>query len=572
MRKSNTNEEFTLNAIAGMHVVILGMDLPAADCDGLMGFAVHRTDHIEEEAYWMEGIKTFEETDPGFIAGSTYSTRHHPIQGFTWSDFTAKPGYDYTYRVQALKGDPTDLQVFREVKVRIRTESEADGLHDIFFNRGASASQAYVRRFGNRRPDTDNPEDPRWKWLSRGLMEAIESFVGRAQDDGWGIRVAAYEFRLDRFAEVLKDARHRGVDVRVLYDANNNPPNKDGVVFPRDDNEETAREARIKSICEQRITRDDVKSPPISHHKFIVLLKNDKAVAVLTGSTNFSLGGVYGQSNCVHVVDDEEVAGNYLKCWELIEENPDYKELRKTLSSWNRLPAGDAPEGTTTIFSPQESLAALDWYSDRAMHADDTLFMTFAFGLNSTFKNVYRNGTARLRYALLDKLLPSGTRKEKRPAAEEEMRTLRKKKANRFAVGSLVKTNNLDRWVRENLTGLNTHVRYIHTKFMLVDPLSEHPLVVTGSANFSEASTDENDENMLIIKGNRRVADIYLGEYMRLWNHYAFREWAASQGDLENARFKFLDTRNRWWRSYFGDTARSRQRQYFSGNTIAIPE
>ena len=70
---------------------------------------------------------------------------------------------------------------------------------------------------------------------------------------------------------------------------------------------------------------------------------------------------------------------------------------------------------------------------------------------------------------------------------------------------------------------------------------------------------------MLIIKGNNRVADIYLGEYMRLWNHYAFREWASSQKTVKNATFKHLDTENTWWRSYFGDTARSRQRAYFAG-------
>lgn len=63
---------------------------------------------------------------------------------------------------------------------------------------------------------------------------------------------------------------------------------------------------------------------------------------------------------------------------------------------------------------------------------------------------------------------------------------------------------------------------------MLVDPLSDDPIVITGSANFSKASTDSNDENMLLICGNTRVADIYLGEYMRLWNHYAFREWLAA--------------------------------------------
>ena len=64
---------------------------------------------------------------------------------------------------------------------------------------------------------------------------------------------------------------------------------------------------------------------------------------------------------------------------------------------------------------------------------------------------------------------------------------------------------------------------YIHSKFLLMDPLGSDPIVVTGSANFSDASTNDNDENMLVIRGNRRVADIYFTEFNRLFNHYYFR-------------------------------------------------
>ncbi len=56
-----------------------------------------------------------------------------------------------------------------------------------------------------------------------------------------------------------------------------------------------------------------------------------------------------------------------------------------------------------------------------------------------------------------------------------------------------------------------------------MDPLSDDPIVVTGSANFSNASTNVNDENMLIIRGNQRVADIYFTEFNRIFNHYYFR-------------------------------------------------
>lgn len=66
-------------------------------------------------------------------------------------------------------------------------------------------------------------------------------------------------------------------------------------------------------------------------------------------------------------------------------------------------------------------------------------------------------------------------------------------------------------------------VRYAHTKLMLIDPLGNDPIVITGSANFSDASTTDNDENMLVIRGDTRVADVYIGEFMRLWRHHNFR-------------------------------------------------
>jgi phosphatidylserine/phosphatidylglycerophosphate/cardiolipin synthase-like enzyme len=510
-------------------------------------------------------MKTFAETDPGFVPGSKYPTNRHPIQGFTWSDFSAKPGRAYTYRIRGLRGTPTTLRKLSEVKIDVTTESEEGGNHDVFFNRGAAASQEYARRFGNQIPNESNPDDKRWAWLSRGAMEAIATFTARAKNSSWGLRVAAYEFRLDLFADALRAAHDRGADVKILYDACANPADEHGEVFPRDKNRAAALAARVDLFSQERVTRNDVKNPPISHHKFIVLLKNGKPEAVLTGSTNFSRGGVFGQSNVVHIVENAKIAGAFLKCWELISTNPNHDLLRANLTGTSQIPDGIPPKGTLAIFSPQQTKEALDWYAKLAKEAQDALFMTFAFGINKVFLDAYTNGTAQLRYALLDKLLGPGIRKDQRPAAEAAMKQLRFMKENRFAVGNRISINKFDRWVKETLTGLNAHVQFIHTKFMLIDPLGADPIVITGSANFSDASTLQNDENMLVIRGNKRVADIYLGEYMRLWNHYAFREWAATHANPAQAKFQFLDTKNNWWRQYFEDTDRSRQRQYFSG-------
>lgn len=566
MRASKTNQGLTVRAVAGTYVVLLAMHMDKSLCSGHLGFGIHRTDHTENEAYWLEGMKSFEETDPKLAPGSKYPTNKHPIQGFTWSDFTAKPGHRYTYKVVAFKGTPKDLQPFKTLDLEVSTESEAGGNHDVYFNRGAAASQEFARRFGKKASMEDAPEDdPRWDWLSRGAFEAILGFLERAKNSSYGIRVAAYEFRLAPFAKALKAARDRGVDVKILYDGCENPPETSGEVFPRDQNRSTAAQARLKSLCKERVTRVDVKKPPIAHNKFIVLTKDGKAQAVLTGSTNFSQGGVYGQANVVHVVEEAKVARQYLDCWNLLFTNPEHDELQQKLAALNDLPTGLPKPGTGSIFSPQSTVEALEWYAKLAKETQGALMMTFPFGMGELFKDAYKTGIAPLRYALMDKLLGPGVRKEKREAALEEMKQIRQMKANRIAVGSLIASNAFDRWVKENLTGLNSHVQYIHTKFMLLDPLGTDPVVISGSANFSEASTTDNDENMLVIRGNTRVADIYLGEYMRLWNHYAFREWVAAGSPGAPRQFKFLDVNDKWWRIYFGDTEQSRQRAYFAG-------
>jgi phosphatidylserine/phosphatidylglycerophosphate/cardiolipin synthase-like enzyme len=58
---------------------------------------------------------------------------------------------------------------------------------------------------------------------------------------------------------------------------------------------------------------------------------------------------------------------------------------------------------------------------------------------------------------------------------------------------------------------------------MLIDLLGDNPIVITDSANFSKASTIRNDESMIVIRGDQRVADIYLTEFMRLFTHFRFR-------------------------------------------------
>lgn len=108
MRTSNINDNLKVNAIAGTYVVTLGFDLPKSKCNGLLGFSILRTD-VTGRAKFLEGMKCFAETDPGFAAGALYPSNEQPIQIFQWADYCAEPGKTYTYKVSALKGSPTPL-------------------------------------------------------------------------------------------------------------------------------------------------------------------------------------------------------------------------------------------------------------------------------------------------------------------------------------------------------------------------------------------------------------------------------------------------------------------------------
>jgi phosphatidylserine/phosphatidylglycerophosphate/cardiolipin synthase-like enzyme len=571
MRVRNAGDGLSLHAVAGSHVVVLGIDLPKEQCAGLLGFGIQRS--IKDgPAHWLQGSRIFPYAADDISPGTLVDTNRHPIQDFLWSDFTAEEGTEYTYRVVAMREQVEHPTESESVSVTLTTESPEGGDHDVYFNRGAAASQQYARKFHNRPPDQEGPAA--WTWLSRGLVEALQGFIALANGAEWGLRVAAYEFTYGPVLESLRDAHLSGADVRIIYHARerdseehdrhgNVKHNADGTVIltQAGRNRQAVRAAKIVHLCKERQAK--TKSD-ISHNKFIVLLKNDSPEAVLTGSTNFTEGGIFGHSNLVHIVQDRGVAQAYLDYWKALHRDPETNELAPRLEAMCSIPELP-PVGTSLVYSPRTTTAALDYYARIGAHATKGLFMTFAFGMDEIFQTVYRNGTAPLRYALIEKEVLPREDKVKEEEERQKIRKLRWQVENVFAIGALIPVNAFDVWLKEKLTGLNPNVKYLHTKYMLVDPLGDDPIVVSGSANFSKPSCTENDENMMVVHGNKRVADIYLGEFMRLHRHFAFREWVATHPEeVTHPEHEFLDTTDTWWEPFFEDTKNARRRTFFA--------
>ena len=537
-------------AIGGTHVVMLGIDIAPAARHGLLGFAIHRTDHAENEAYWLQGMRTFEAVYPDPPTSVLVSTREHPVQDFLWSDFTAKPGRRYSYRIAALYGKPRNLQPAFEAVVEVITEQEVDGVHSVHFNRGVIGSQAYIRKWP--KVPTELPPDQAeqaWRWLSRGLEEALLAFIGQAVDNRWSLRVAAYEFSHAPVAEALAQARARGADVRIVYDARISQK-RDGTPDP----DEAKRVAAVEALLDAHGLRSSAdaahprRSNPgyIAHNKFIVLLDQGKPVAVWTGSTNFTRSGLFGQANVGHVVRDAAVAQTYLGYWTALAADPEVAALRDDSEALSPTPPLPPPAGATALFSPRKGLGQLQWYADLLDSARSLSCLTAAFGVNKRFLEDYAQDKGLLRYLFLEKwgVTPA--------AADAAQAQLGVDPDVQVAVGAAFDAEAPPGWRRELLNTISGHVRYVHTKFLLVDPLGADPLVVTGSANFSDASTTENDENMLLIRGDTRVADIYLGEFMRLWRHHRFRSIVRRPDPAGGPeRPNYLAPDDRWARPFF---------------------
>lgn len=540
--KSKKSGGFQVFAVTGVNTVSFGISATTAARAGLLGFAVERVDPQNGERYTMPGFKVFESIIPHPDENQQVSTWDHPVQSFVWDDFTGKPDHEYEYVFHPLRGAPKNLdRSAPPISIQVRTEPLFSDLeHDVFFNRGVASSQAYRRRFDNITPDKLSPEkkEEALQWLTRELDDAILKFIRQAKKNDT-LLCCFYEFRYRPVADELKAALDRGVDVRIILDAKvNESTDKDGKFhesFPREDNLEMVKAVKIPK---DNVIRREAKPNDISHNKFMVWLKGSqqKPAAVWTGSTNISLGGLSGQTNVGHWVRNEKVADLYRQYWDLLSSDPGPKKgaakavvtkenaaLRKAVGAIAEVPTAidDVPKGVLPVFSPRAGKQVLEMYCTMIDKAPTLGCITLAFGINKAFKAMLKDNTKNsgLVFMLLEK--------EDRPNAKSKEPFISINASHNVykAWGSFLR-DAVYQWAKETnakALGLNQHVSYVHSKFLLMEPLSKDPIVVTGSANFSDASTNDNDENMLIIRGDRRVADIYFTEFNRLFNHYYFR-------------------------------------------------
>jgi hypothetical protein len=549
----------------------------ALDCDedarvGLLGFAFQRQ-RLGQDAgpKWLRSLKVFESVEPHpDPQHGDYRTDKFPIQSFLWSDFTAEPGTKYQFDIFAAYGTPGNIALREKLTLEVVTERENDGKHGIWFNRGAIASQAYAREFGNHKPtnaEMNDPGDKHTKWLSRGLLEACLDYIDSTRP-GEALRACVYEFTYAPIIEAFKRKIDEGFDVRLIVHDDKKGDNFQAIA-------DAGLDPDLERADGERVFVRRTR-PPIPHNKYIIKLDGDVPRQVWTGSTNITPSGFLGQSNVGHLISDGDVAAQYLKYWTILSDNPTNGQAKAAIAGISPYPPALVGENSNTcVFSPRQTASMLNWYADRMSDATSSIMFTAAFTVADDFIEPLARDRDFLRFVLKEK--PPTPAERKALSGDRDLqisygavlgaqvtvkdgKIVRKRKVDVFP---------LDDWfLQEELTREQGNIFFVHTKYLLIDPLSEDPLICTGSANFSENSLTSNDENMVLIRGSTRVADIYLTEFDRLFRHFYFRdvanETATKLKEGERPKKVFLDEDDGWTEEYFFEGGfKSRRREMF---------
>ncbi len=95
-------------------------------------------------------------------------------------------------------------------------------------------------------------------------------------------------------------------------------------------------------------------------------------------------------------------------------------------------------------------------------------------------------------------------------------------------------------------------------------------MVFTGSANMSNNSEHKNDENLLEIR-DRRIAGIYIAEFLRLYEHYRARALAIENNNPGKKTNLALQPTRKWADKYYvTGSAESKARAALAAPVAAV--
>jgi phosphatidylserine/phosphatidylglycerophosphate/cardiolipin synthase-like enzyme len=587
---SATAGSLTVKAYVGDFKTLLAFNLDKRSSAGLAGFTILCKAGTDPAYYLLNNLQF--ETPGDHAQDATEppnASINAPIHKFRWLHVPGSfhQGVDpatgpYTYTVtpryfddqQSMK--PIDPSLAASVTVNVGPFEKGDLA--LGFTRGFTQSQAFVHHFGLKaliRPkertfvfDTSQESgtnaagqqytyEDEYKWLGFTARTKIFELLDEVQkDQSLQLDVFAYDLNepdiIGIFLALAKERRIRIIlDNAALHHSASSPK-------AEDDFEQAFRKAgggKNADILRGKFGR-------YSHDKVFIVSKDGTALKVLTGSTNFSVTGLYVNSNHVLVFSDDEVPAQYLTLFEAVwADNAKKKAFiasdlsaqpfsfgSKTIPQTDITFAPHAPDVTDSILGglvdriKKESRAkkgqgsvlfavmAIDQgtspvYTElKGIHADQTIF---SYGISDNPGGIF--------------LFKPG------------------KKTGVLVTGKPIGTilpppfNQVP-----NIGGVGHQV---HHKFVVCGFNGGDPVVYCGSSNLASGGEENNGDNLLEIH-DEDVATVFAIEALGLVDHFNFLDRyskgkGAPKRPVANKRQAaldahwYLETNEKWAGPYF---------------------
>lgn len=581
--------EFTLKAYRGDAKTLLAFDLPRANAAGLAGFTI-RCQPRGQAAYYLHNMLRFEH--PGQHAQDrsepAQSTVNAPIHKFRWIHVPGQvhqgtePFFgSYTYTVTPryfAHGALAPLDPELGASLQIDVTPFQTGALELGFTRGFLQSQAFVRHFGktavieprDRELTFDTSQvagindagqpftyEQMYTWLGftarAKLMALLDQVVG---DPALHLDMFAYDLRDPRVIATLLELARQG-RVRLILDnaALHHDPEK-----PKPEDQ---LEAAFRSVASPAAGILRGRFGEYAHDKIVIVSRGGVPQKVLTGSTNFSVTGLYVNSNHVLVFEDPAVAATYAEVFEVAWRGQARRAefVASPLAARIESFASSTVPRTDITFSPHPPafadrvLQGIASRIEREAHIDggSVLFAMMQLRQSAPVLCALEALHADQRvfsYGISD--TPGGIRLYTRG-----------KRTGVLVTGKPVRTQLPPPFCQVPSLGLD---HQIHHKFIVCGLTGPDPVVYCGSSNLAESSETRNGDNLLAIR-DRSVAMVFAIEALGLVDHFNFLDRFATRdpgarGDAARTPRAidphaaaeagwFLSTTDRWAAPYY---------------------
>ncbi|WP_116139932.1 phospholipase D-like domain-containing protein [Trinickia diaoshuihuensis] len=560
---------FTVKAYSGDRCAMLAFDLADHLTDRLAGFAIRRKPADGGAWTWLGNRLSFE-GDYTSGGGKFFPSNTAPFQKFRWLDFPAgdvQGAFCYEVVVKRfVQGKSTQLEDDQTVQVTLDVGPFVAGAIEVAFTRGYLSSQAYADEFGNKPFEPSLPAgqwrfdwapyETQWAWLGAHARTAIEGFLTECYEDPRA-SVDAFVYDLNEPAIVTAFIKLASMGkLRMLADDAKLHETGTAAAQAFADIQSAATEASRSGFKRGKFKR-------YQHNKVLIKRVDGVAQKVLTGSTNYSITGLYVNANHVFIFDDAALAAEYAQAFDTALKDglqaADFYEQPISMREFPIEQPGMPP--IVVSFAPhRDAQVGLG----RLLKAIDGADSSVIFAVMDL------NGTGQVLKALAQlhtnqKVFSYGISDSVSPADDTIDGTTVYTATSKG--GELVYSKaNPERFpppfsMEREVTGPAAHI--VHHKFVVVDFNGTNPVVFGGSSNLAEGGETSNGDNLVAIY-DRSIATAFAIEGIRLVDHYAFAAALKRAGTSQQPLRLKLDDEKWWARYYTAGDIREKERKLFS--------